>query len=245
MLPCTLTSCKQPHPWGPNQAGLDPVKSPAAFGQALARDLETLFCPPQSAASTSSHAQTDTAGSTWLQRQQQLLSAASTVLARQDWQGLTPWLGLNPQQPIKQLLRKQPSTGQPHAAMINAHDDLPGGHDSDVVLGPQAQTGPFARHENLFDPSQLVRQVQNATQGSAGKQREGDHGADAHVDTWILPVVQYGAARLRQDEACTVRLMVWPSHLLLASLCCLLLRYLPALLHQGIQVLWACVCLST
>ena len=42
-------------------------------------------------------------------------------------------------------------------------------------------------------------------------------------DTWVLPIVQYGAAGLRQDEACTVRLLVRANlqHLPCSGIACL------------------------
>ncbi len=179
----------------PNSAGVDPLHQASPFRNGLRTALEHAFVPrthPQGDSHLQqSHQQTvqpsvhDPVSSTTgdvgahgqaslPQHQSQLLSAASDILGRQDWQHLLPWLGLHRQhQPDSFPSVRRLAPGAAHTL-------------------PSASAA-----EALSDPASLERD-----QGSPGA--SGDGGPD----TWVLPLVQYGAAGLRQDESCTRRFLV-------------------------------------
>ena len=83
-----------------------------------------------------------------------------------------------------------------------------------------AQAPEAAQHTDMtsWQPDSAV--TSSSDSGNASQPAQG-------CDTWVLPTVQYGALGLRQDEACTVQLLV-NKRLQHCSGCCLLCLCLAA-----------------
>lgn len=166
----------------PNPAGIDPLEQSSRFRDHLRSDLHKLFVPEHHMPATSDacqyHQQAARPGGTERQRQDNLLQQQNSLLR-------VPHIAKQHWQEVLSYLDVQ-RQDLPHALHSVGQDRL--GFGGQETLSRNAT-------DDLFDPACLTGAQANAVD-TDGR------------DTWIMPLVQYGAAGLRHDEACTVRFLV-------------------------------------
>ena len=168
----------------PNPAGIDPLEQSSRFRDHLRSDLHKLFVPQQHAPRPSAayqyHQQAVQPGGTDKQRQDNLLQQQNSLLR-------VPHIARQNWQEVLSYLDLQ-RQDLPHALHSVGQDRL-------GLAGHETLSRNTA--DDLFDPTCLTGARANAFDMS-----------EDGPDTWIMPLVQYGAAGLRHDEACTVRFLV-------------------------------------
>ena len=184
----------------PNPAGIDPLQQSSRFRDHLRSDLHKLFVPQEHAPAASSacqdHQQPARPGGTDRLGQDSLLQQQNSLLR-------VPDIARQHWQEVLSYLDLQ-RQDLPHALHSVGPDKL--GFAGREMLSRNAA-------DDMFDPTCLT-----------GAQAIAVDTYEDGPDTWIMPLVQYGAAGLTHDEACTVRFLV------------LTLRFSPSV---HVQRLWA------